>query len=263
MLDIIIASACLGLVAGLLAGLFGIGGGLVIVPVLAFVFTAHGFPSELIMMMAIATSLATIILTALSSIYTHHRLGAVLWQKVFKLSPGIIVGTAIGAFLAKQLSTDGLKLLLGVFLVYVGLQMALQFQPKQGRKALAGFWDFFAGNVIGLLSAMVGIGGGTLTVPYLLYNQLPMRNAVAISSACGLPIAIIGTLSYTWLGQNTPNLPSWSLGYIYLPAVLGISLTSIFTAPVGAWLANKLPAKQLKRYFSILLLVMAVKLLIY
>jgi len=258
---IFMASWVLGLVAGLLAGLFGIGGGLVIVPVLAFVFNEQGFPPDITLLMAVATSLATIVLTAISSVLAHHRLGAVIWNKVWRLSPMIMVGAAAGAVVAKQIPADALRLILVAFLIYVGTQMAFQLKPKPSTAKQPLWLDLSAATVIGLTSAIVGIGGGTLTVPYLVYGQLPMRNAVAISSACGLPIAIAGTASYALLGWDAAGLPEWSLGYVYLPAFVGVGLTSMLTAPIGAKLANKLPAAQLKRYFSLLLWLMAVKLL--
>lgn len=231
MQEIFFASTVLGLVAGLLAGLFGIGGGLVIVPVLAMLFTAQHFPVPLVLLMAIATSLATIILTACASVWAHHRLGSVRWRQVFRLVPGIMVGTVLGAIFAQQLPTGYLRIALAVFLVYVGLQMALAGPPNV-RKINENRWlDLCAGLVIGTLSALVGIGGGTLTVPYLLQKQQPMANAVAISSACGLPIAVAGSLSYFYLGQHEAHLPEWSAGYIYLPAVLGVGLSSVLTAP--------------------------------
>jgi hypothetical protein len=261
MLSIFLASLALGLVAGLLAGLFGIGGGLVIVPVLAFVFKEQGYPPDITLLMAVATSLATIILTALSSVYAHHRLGAVVWQKVWRLSPMIMVGSGLGAVVAERIPADTLRLILVAFLLYVGTQMAFQLKPKPGAAAPSLWLDGIAATIIGLMSAIVGIGGGTLTVPYLVYGNQPMRNAVAISSACGLPIAIAGTASYALLGWHATHLPDYSVGYVSLPAFAGVGLTSILTAPLGAKLANKLPAAHLKRYFSVLLWVMAAKLL--
>ena len=260
MSDIMLVSSVLGIVSGLLAGLFGIGGGLVIVPVLAVLFKTHGFSADLIMIMAVATSLAVISFTAVSSVWAHHRLGSVIWPKVLRLVPGIIVGSAVGAMVAKQISAEGLRIFLVVFLLYVGIQMALEITPKAGLVKQSRLLDFFVAIIIGLLSAIVGIGGGTLTVPYLVRGQMIMRNAVAISSACGLPIAVAGTTSYILLGLNVGNLPEGSIGYIYLPAFLATGLTSILTAPLGAKLAHRLPAKKLKRYFSLLLFVMAAKL---
>jgi uncharacterized membrane protein YfcA len=244
-----------------LAGLFGIGGGLVIVPVLVILFTAQGFPAELVMLMAVATSLATIILTAIASVLAHHRLGSVVWAKVLRLSPGIMVGAALGAVVAKHISADTLRYILAIFLLCVAIQMALQVKPKPDHIKQSKALDFLVANIIGLLSSIVGIGGGTLTVPYLVRGQMLMRNAVAVSSACGLPIALAGTVSYALLGWNTLYLPEWSLGYVYLPVFLGTGLSSIATAPIGAKLAHKLPAVKLKRYFSLLLFVMAAKLM--
>jgi uncharacterized membrane protein YfcA len=262
-IEIFLVSILLGMVTGLLAGLFGIGGGLVIVPVLVILFTAQGFPAELIMLMAVATSLASIILTAIASISAHHRLGSVVWVKVFSLSPGIIIGAAVGAVIAKHINADTLRIILVVFLLYVAIQMAFQIKPKSDQIKQSRISDFLVANAIGLLSSIVGIGGGTLTVPYLVKGQMLMRNAVAVSSACGLPIAIAGTVSYAILGWNTLDLPEWSLGYVYLPVFVGTGLSSIATAPIGARLAHKLPAAKLKRYFSLLLFVMAAKLMWY
>ncbi len=263
MIEIFLVSIVLGMVTGLLAGLFGIGGGLVIVPVLVVLFTAQGFPAELVMLMAVATSLASIILTAVASISAHHRLGSVVWVKVFSLSPGIIIGAAVGAVIAKHINADTLRIILVVFLLYVAIQMAFQIKPKSDQIKQSKILDFLVANGIGLLSSIVGIGGGTLTVPYLVRGQMLMRNAVAVSSACGLPIAIAGTVSYSILGWNTLDLPEWSLGYVYLPVFIGTGLSSIATAPIGAMLAHKLPAAKLKRYFSLLLFVMAAKLMWY
>lgn len=261
MTDIFLASVVLGMVAGLLAGLFGIGGGLVIVPVLVVLFSVQKFPAELVMLMSVATSLATIILTAISSVWAHHRLGSVVWFKVFRLSPGIMIGAAVGAVAAKHISADALRYILVIFLLYVGTQMALQIKPKSGDVQQSRALDYIVAVIIGLLSSIVGIGGGTLTVPYLIHGQMLMRNAVAVASACGLPIAVAGTVSYMLLGWNVPHLPEWSLGYVYLPAFLGIGVSSIFTAPIGAKLAHRLPAQSLKRYFSLLLFAMAAKLM--
>ncbi|MCX7084776.1 MAG: sulfite exporter TauE/SafE family protein [Methylococcales bacterium] len=260
MLDIIVVSSVLGMVSGVLAGLFGIGGGLVIVPVLAVLFKEQGFSANLIMIMSVATSLAVISFTAVSSVWAHHRLGSVIWSKVVRLIPGIIIGSALGAIVAKQISADALRIFLVVFLLYVGVQMALQISPKAGLVNQSKPLDFCVAIIIGLLSAIVGIGGGTLTVPYLVRGQMLMRNAVAVSSACGLPIAIAGASSYILLGLTVDNLPAGSFGYIYLPAFLATGLTSILTAPLGAKLAHRLPAQKLKRYFSLLLFVMAAKL---
>jgi len=261
MITILSISILTGLVTGILAGLFGIGGGLVIVPVLVFLFTAHGFSADLVMIMAVATSLATIVFTAISSVTAHHRLGAVWWPRVFRLAPGIMLGSGLGAVLADHIDAQLFRRILIAFLLYVGVQMAVQFQPKPGGVKQSNFLDAIVSVVIGLMSAIVGIGGGTLTVPYLVSCNAPMKNAVAISSACGFPIAVSGTISYVLLGWQNPLLPDWSFGYIYLPSFVGVGLSSVLTAPLGAKLAHKLPAKKLKRYFSVLIFAMAIKLI--
>ncbi|MDD1611681.1 MAG: sulfite exporter TauE/SafE family protein [Methylococcaceae bacterium] len=255
------ASLVLGAVAGLFAGLFGIGGGLIMVPVLAMLFAAQGFAAETVMIMAVATSLATIILTSIASVIAHHRLGAVLWDKVFRLTPGIIAGSVLGAVIADLISGEVLRFIFIIYLLYAAIELALQRKPNAGQKPSSRFLDYFAGLVIGSLSALIGIGGGTLTVPYLVYFQAPIRNAVAVSSACGLPIAVAGTVSYVLLGWGAPLLPEWSLGYIYLPSFIGIVMTSVITAPIGAKLASVIPAQKLKRYFALLLLAVAAKMI--
>lgn len=263
MTEIFVASLLLGLVAGLLAGLFGIGGGLVIVPALIVLLSTQGWPEKTVLLIAVATSLATIILTALSSVAAHHRLGAVNWRKVARLSPMIMLGSAAGAVAAQYFSADALRYALAGFLFYAGLLMAFKINPKPAAQPATQplALDCAAGLLIGMLSSIVGIGGGTMTVPYLVHGHMPMRNAVAVSGACGLPIAIAGTASYAWLGWQAANLPAASLGYVYLPAFAGIGLCSMITAPLGAKLASQLPAAKLKRYFSLLLFAMVIKLL--
>jgi uncharacterized membrane protein YfcA len=214
------------------------------------------------MIMAVATSLATIIVTALSSIISHHKLGNIIWSKVFSLSPGILLGAGVGALLAEYVSAEVLKWVFICYLFYVGLRMALSSSGRQIKSTgISKKLDYLVSVLIGVCSSMLGIGGGTLTVPYLASRQLEMKNAVAISSACGLPIAISGTVVYVFAGYREQVLPEWSFGYIYLPALAGIVVCSVLTAPLGAILANKLPAKKLKRYFSVVIFLIAIKMI--
>lgn len=259
MVEIVLLSMLTGVIAGMLAGLFGIGGGLVIVPALVAIFKYQQFPTESIMLMALGTSLATIIFTAWVSATTHHRLGAVLWSSVFRLAPGITLGTVVGSYFAGQLSTETLKWLFCGFLLWVALQMAMAIKPRMRQSRHPKWLDGLAGLGIGFISALVGIGGGTLTVPYLVNGGTPIKNAVATSSACGFPIALVGTASYVLLGWEVIDLPLWSLGYVYLPAFFGVVFFSILTAPLGAKLAHALPTQKLKGYFSLLLVLVAVK----
>ncbi|TRW99045.1 sulfite exporter TauE/SafE family protein [Candidatus Methylobacter oryzae] len=261
MIVVFLASILLGAVGGLMAGLFGIGGGLIIVPVLAMLFAAKGFPEELVMIMSVATSLATIVLTSIFSVLAHHRLGSVLWDKVLAMGPGIMAGAALGAVVADYIAGDVLRVIFIIYLLAMGVQMALQLKPKPGQQQPSKALDLGVSCLMGLLSSLLGIGGGTLIVPFLVHFQTPMRNAVAIASACGLPISVVGTIGYALLGRDMVQLPDWSLGYIYIPSFIGIVLTSTFTAPIGAKLAHRLPSEKLKRYFSLLLFVMAAKLI--
>ncbi len=251
----------LGAVAGTLAGMLGIGGGLIIVPVLAFTFEAQGFDEAIIMHLALGTSLATIIVTSLSSIRTHHRHAAVMWPIVARLSGGIMVGALCGALLADQLASAWLQKVFALFTLLAATQMVLELRPiasRQfpGRAALAG-----AGVVIGMVSALVGIGGGTMTTPFLLWCNAAARNAIATSAACGLPIAVAGAGGYWIAGSGVVSLPPGSSGYLYWPALLGVVATSVVFASLGARLTHRLPVKVLKKAFALLLLAIGVRLL--
>lgn len=261
MSEVFLFSVLLGVISGLLSGLFGLGGGVIIVPALAWLFSYQQVPNELIMIMAVATSLATIIFTSTSSIIAHHKFKSILWNRVFRLSPGIVFGAGIGATIAQAIDADALRWFFVSYLFYVGIRMALPSNAKNKTRKNYPRLDYLAGNGIGFLSSILGIGGGTLTVPYLISRQLAMKNAVAISSACGLPIAISGTVVYAWLGWGKIFLPEWSLGYIYLPAMGGVIVSSVLTAPIGATWANILPAKKLKRFFSVVIFLLAFKMI--
>jgi uncharacterized membrane protein YfcA len=251
----------LGGIAGILAGLLGVGGGLVIVPVLAWLFHRAGMAPELLIHLAIGTSLATIVFTSLSSVWAHQRRGAVLWQPFWRLSPGIVLGAALGAALADKLPGDVLRLIFGLFELAVSLQMGLNLRPAAHRD-LPGKWGMgAAGFVIGLVSAVVGIGGGTMSVPFLQWCNVPMRQAVATSAACGLPIALAGALGFVMSGWYTLGLPAWSSGYLYWPAFMGIVAASVLSAPLGARLAHMLPTAVLKRFFALFLAFLGLRML--
>ncbi|NOR80000.1 MAG: TSUP family transporter [Methyloprofundus sp.] len=261
MLEIFLICLAFGCFSGILAGLFGLGGGLVLVPFFLILLETHGIANDLLMLMSVATSLATIIITSIAATLTHYRLGTIIWKYVFNLSYGIVIGVIIGAWVADSIASDSLRFIFASYMLYVAVQMAMQSQLKAKLKPFVALTLKISGVAIGFVSSVLGIGGGTLTVPLLAKHQMPMRNAVAISSACGLPIAVIGTLTYAFLGWQKTGLPEGSLGYIYLPAFLGVIISSMLTTPLGAKLANKLPTKQLKRYFSLLLFAVAGKLL--
>lgn len=252
----------LGAVAGLLAGLLGIGGGLIIVPVLVITFRISGFSSHIETHMAVATSLATIVVTSLSSVREHHRYGAVRWSLFQYLAVGIVVGSFLGAKLAGRMTDPHLKAAIGIFAVLAGLKMALNVQPSTVAQLPGKTGLIAAGGIIGSISAVFGIGGGTLTVPFLTWCRVPVQQAVATSAACGFPIALVGALTNVQEGWQDPLLPAWSTGYLYWPAILGIVPTSLAFAILGSRLAHRLPAAGLKRIFSLLLLIVGSQFLI-
>jgi hypothetical protein len=252
-----------GAVAGLSAGLLGIGGGLIIVPILFFIFSRQADSSEYVMHMALATSLATIIVTSLSSARAHHKRGAVLWPIVFDLSPGIIIGAWLGAMFASALASNTLRPVFGVFELLVATHLLINYRPDTHTTAVSRTRSIAGGVVIGGISSVVGIGGGTLTVPFLLWHNISIRNAVASSAACGFPIAVAGTATYVFSGWNIAGLPAYSLGYVNLPAFAMIITTSMITAPAGAALAHKLPERTLRIFFALFLLVLGFKMVLF
>lgn len=260
--ELILYFSGLGIIAGFVAGLLGVGGGLIIVPVLVVIFQQQEINPQVIVHMAIATSLATIVFTSISSIYAHHyKYKAVRWDIVIQLSPGIIIGALLGAVIADYIKASSLQRFFGIFELIVAIQMAINFRVNAGRKlpGMAGMLS--AGTGIGSVSSIVGIGGGTLTVPFLSWCNIKIQNAVATSSACGLPIAIAGCIGFILTGLNEAELPVQTIGYVYWPALVTIVVSSIVFAPAGAWLAHRLSAAKLKRAFSLALFLLAMKML--
>jgi len=249
----------LGLGVGFVAGLLGVGGGLIIVPILIALFQAYAIAAGMEPQLALGTSLASIFFTSLSSMRAHHRHGAVEWALVRRVTPGIIAGTLLGAVLATQMSGAILKLGFTLFLFYAATQMWLEFKPRPHRNLPGVAGTTFAGAVIGAVSSWVGIGGGTLSVPFMLWHNLPLHRAIATSSAIGLPIAVAGATGYVLGGWRATHLPEYSLGFVYLPSLAGIVLGSVLTAPLGARTAHRLPVRPLKRIFAVLLYVLAVR----
>jgi len=262
MTAILLMYILVGAVAGVLAGLLGIGGGLVIVPMLVFCFMRQGFPDAMIMHIALGTSMASIMFTAVSSFRAHHKRGAVHWDVVRKIVIGIFTGTFLGTCIAAQLSTRFLKGFFVIFLYYVAVQMLTNKKPKASRQIPGHAGMFGVGNIIGVVSSLVGIGGGTLSVPFMIWCNMPVHHAIGTSAAIGFPIAIAGTIGYIVNGLSIQGLPDYSLGYIYLPALLGIVVTSVLTAPLGVRLAHSLPVDRLKRVFAVLLLVVGTRMLV-
>jgi len=262
MITTFLAYGAAGAVVGILAGLFGIGGGLVIVPVLVYVFSLQSIPDEITMHMALGTSLASIMFTSISSFRAHHKRGAVHWDVVKKIVIGILTGTLLGSFIASYMSTGFLKVFFVIFLYFVATQMLLGKKPKPGREIPGIVGMFATGNIIGIVSSLVGIGGGTLSVPFMLWCNINAHHAIGTSAAIGLPIAVAGTVGYIINGWGATNLPHLSLGFVYVPALIGIAAVSVLTAPIGVKLAHSLPVDRLKKVFSILLYIVATKMLL-
>lgn len=250
----LVAYAVLGAFAGTMAGLLGVGGGLIVVPVLVMLWQADGLAGTQMVQLAIGTSLAVIVFTSLSSVRAHHLRGSVLWPVLWQLTPGILLGAGLGATLAAAMPQAMLKVVFGVFELFVAAQMMLSLRPSAAASANQGLPGSlgmgFAGAVIGTVSALVGIGGGTLTVPFLDACKVRMQQAVGTSAASGLPIAVGGALSYVLLGWGNAQLPADSAGFVYGPALAGIAATSIFFAPLGAALAHRLSTAMLKKVFA-------------
>jgi uncharacterized membrane protein YfcA len=256
-ISLILLFLLLGTFTGFAAGLLGIGGGMLMVPFITMLLTARDFPRELIVHMAIATSLSTIMFTSLSSVRAHHKRGAVLWPVVKVLAPGILIGSWIGPWIGTKLNSFGLALFFAIFVGFSATQMLMDKKPSASRELPQAPGMFGAGTIIGVLSGLVGAGGGFISVPFMTWCNVKIHNAVATSAALGFPIALAGTLSNIYFGMNEPGLPPGSLGFIYLPALLVISFASVFTAPYGAKTAHALPVKSLKKVFAIVLYALA------
>jgi uncharacterized protein len=248
----------LGIGTGFLAGLLGIGGGMIMVPFLTYFITARGVSPDLAVKMAIATSMATIIFTSISSVRAHHKRGAVRWDIAKSLSPGIVLGgfmASLGVF--ALLKGAWLAIFFGLFVTFSATQMFLDKKPAPTRQMPGTGGKLAAGGVIGFLSGLVGAGGGFVSVPFMTWCNVAIHNAVATSAALGFPIALVNAIGYAFSGQTVQGLPPYSLGYIWLPALGLIALTSVFMAPVGAKAAHAMDVKKLKRVFAGILYVLA------
>jgi len=251
----------LGVVVGFLAGLLGIGGGMTMVPVLAFMFPAQGFPYETRFQVILATSMATIIFTSVSSLRAHHAKGAVNWRVMGLMSPGILIGGLIGSRVVSHLSTAFLAIFFICFMFYSATQMLVNFKPKASRTLPGMLGLSIAGVLLGFLSAMASVGGAFFSIPFLTWCNVPIHTAIGTSAALGFPIAVFTTIGNVFNGWNAPNVPQPSLGFVYLPALIGISMASYLVAPFGARLAHKLPVQTLKRLFALMLYILGLRML--
>lgn len=245
-----------GTVAGVLAGLFGIGGGMVMVPALALVLAGQGVPADIIMHVALATSLAVIAVTSISSTLSHHRRGGVRWPLLRWYAPGLALGAAAGAFVADAMSGNALRVVVGISSLLIAVQMALDYKfGALERLALPGSPELgVAGVLIGLLSSLIGIGGGSLTGPYLALRGVALRESVGTAAAGGIPIAWAGAVGYVLAGWGTAGVPTPGLGYVSLSAFAGVAVASVLAAPLGARLAHSLAPRKLQLGFALMLL---------
>lgn len=261
MLTLLAVYAVSGAFVGVLAGLLGVGGGIVIVPLLNAVFAWQGYAPEVIQHLAVGTSMATIVFTSISSFRSHNKRGGVRWDIWTRITPGIVCGTLGGSYIAAGLSTEFLKVFFVVFLFIVGTQMLLDLKPKPSRQIPGTVGTSTVGLGIGLISSFVGIGGGTMSVPFMTTCNVQVKDAVGTSAAIGLPIALSGAIGYVLSGWSAPDLPALSLGFVSLPALVGLVIPSMLTAPLGVRLAHSLPAAKLKRFFGVFIYVMAARML--
>jgi uncharacterized membrane protein YfcA len=248
-----------GASAGFAAGLLGVGGGLIIVPVLYYIFSGQGYEQQLLMHMALTTSLATIVITSISSTLAHHKKQAVLWPIVFIVSPGIVIGAAFGGVFASSIDSNSLRTFFAFFELFVAINLILKKQPAQHESSIGPATATAGGFVIGFISTIVGIGGGTLTVPFLHWFNISIRKAVATSAACGFPIALTGTLSYLYVSYGVHPAYTHTIGYLHLEALLFIAASSFVFAPVGAKLAHIISEKTLRLSFACILFLLSAR----
>lgn len=260
-MDWYLAYLLLGACVGIFAGMFGIGGGTILVPVLLFLFEAQHFPADNLLHLALGTSMATIIFTSLASLRKHHQLGAVNWRVVRNITPGILIGTGIGALFAAGASPRFMGMFFAMFVYFAAFQILFDKHPHASRQLPGSAGMTLAGIFTGWLSSMVSIGGGTVVVPFLLWCNVALKNAIGTSAAIGFPVAIGGTAGYVVTGMSAPALPAHTLGYVYVPALFWVALASVITAPLGAKAAHRMKVGMLRKLFAILLIALATKLL--
>ena len=255
---LIVELVLLGLCTGFLAGLLGIGGGMIMVPFITAILTNRGIAPDLAVKAAIATSMATIIFTSVSSVRAHHKRGAVRWDIARQLAPGIVLGAALASLgVFAVLKGSWLALLFAAFVGFSATQMLKDKKPKPSRTMPGTAGQVGAGGVIGFLSGLVGAGGGFVSVPFMTWCNVAIHKAVATSAALGFPIALANAAGYIIAGQGVPGLPAHSLGYIHWPALAVIASASVLTAPLGVRAAHTLPVASLKKVFSSVLYLLA------
>ena len=256
-----IAYLSMGLFVGFFAGLLGIGGGLILVTLMVFIFGLQGFPEDRLLHLALGTSLASIVFTSISSFLAHHKRGAVRWDIVRIAVPGLILGTLLGTVVADQLRSKYLAIFFVVFVYFSALQMFADLKPKPTRQLPGKPGMSLASVMVGIISSLVGVGGGVITIPLMTLCNVPMRQAIGTSAGFGLPIALAGAVGFIVTGLDKDHLPAMSIGYVYLPALIGIVIGTSVTVPWGARMAHSVPVPRLKKIFAVILFILATKML--
>ncbi len=260
-MDWIVGYVAIGAAVGFFAGLLGIGGGAIMVPLLVMLFEAQGLPREHVLHLAVGSGMATILFTAASSARAHAARGGVRWDIVRTMTPGILLGGLIGSAAAGVIPTRLFALLFCLIVYLASANMLFDRKPPPSRNVPGWLGVSIAGFVISAASAFAAIGGAFMTVPFLLWSNVPMLQAIGTAAAVGFPIAAAGTVGFVVAGLAQTGLPAWSIGYVYLPAFAGIAITSVLAAPLGVAIAHRLPTRALKKIFACLLFVMASKML--
>jgi uncharacterized membrane protein YfcA len=256
-----LAYLAIGCVVGFLAGLLGIGGGMVMVPMLAWAFATQGLPAAHILHLALGTSMATIFFTSLSSMSAHHKRGAVDWKIALAISPGILAGSFATALVAGFLPTRALAVLFTALVFYASISMFFDLKPKTTRALPGAVGLFVAGSAIGVAASLLAAGGAFLTIPFLAWCSVPLRRAIGTAAAVGFPIAIAGSAGYVLQGLHASGLPAGAFGYVYLPVLALIAATSMLFAPLGARTAHRLPVKHLRMIFALVMFGLALRML--
>jgi uncharacterized membrane protein YfcA len=251
----------MGLFVGFFAGLLGIGGGLILVTLMVYLFTLQGFPADRLLHLALGTSITSIVFTSISSLRAHHKHGAVRWDILRTAVPGLVVGTLLGAVVADLLKSKYLAIFFVIFVYYSAVQMFANVKPKPTRQLPGKAGMTVVAVIVGIVSSLVGIGGGVMTIPLMSHCNVPMRQAIGTSAALGLPIAIAGAVGFIATGLGKDHLPALSVGYIYLPALVGIVIGTFVTVPWGAKMAHSMPVTTLKRIFAVILFILATRML--
>ena len=251
-----------GALTGFFAGLLGIGGGAIIVPLLVLLFEAQGLPKDHILHLAVGTAMATILFTSVSSARAHAKRGAIRWDLAWKMTPGILAGGVVGSWTVGMVPAVVFAALFAVVVYLAGTSMLLDLKPKPSRREPGAVGMSAAGFVISALSAFAAVGGAFLTVPFMLWCNIPLLTAIGTAAAIGFPIAVSGTIGYVASGLRETALPPYSLGFVFLPALAGVIVASMLVAPLGAATAHRLPARWMKRISALLLYALATKMLL-